>query len=218
VIETYASTAALADACAHAVADLLRDGLERRGRASLVGTGGRSPAPVYEALREMALDWERVIVTLSDERCVDPASPDANIGQVRAHLHKGRAAKAHLLPLWPAPQAAALQALLPFDAVLLGMGEDGHVASLFPGMARLDEGLTTADLLIDVEAGVGKPPLPRISLTLSALLQSRAIFLLIAGETKRQVIGRAMAGEDLPVARLLRQTETPVRVLCAPQH
>lgn len=218
MIETYASTAALADACAHAVADLLKDGLRRRSRASLVGTGGRSPAPVYDALAQTALDWERVIVTLSDERCVDPASPDANALQVRTHLLKDRAAKAHLLPLWPAPEVAALQALLPFDAVLLGMGEDGHVASLIPGMANLSAGLTTEELLIDVEAGVGKPPVPRISLTLSALMQSRAIFLLIAGEAKRQVIARALAGEDFPVTRLLNQTEVPVRILCAPQH
>lgn len=218
MIETYASTAALADACAHAVADLLRDGLERRGRASLVGTGGRSPAPTYDALSAMALDWARVIVTLSDERCVDPNSPDANVGQLRGHLLKDRAAKARLLPLWPAPEADALQALMPFDAVLLGMGEDGHVASLIPGMANLADGMTTDDLLIDVEAGVGKPPVPRISLTLSALMQSRAIFLLIAGEAKRQVIARALAGEDFPVARLLNQTQVPVRILCAPQH
>lgn len=218
MIETFATTAALAAACAQAVADLLRDGVEQRGRASLVGTGGRSPAPVYAALRDMALDWDRVTVTLSDERCVDPGSPDANVAQLREHLLKGEAAKAHLVPLWPAPAGAALQALLPFDAVLLGMGEDGHVASLIPGMAKLDEGLATDALLIDVEAGVGKPPVPRISLTLSALMQSRAIFLLIAGGTKRQVIARALAGEDLPVARLLRQTEVPVRVLCAPQH
>jgi 6-phosphogluconolactonase len=218
VIETYASTAALGDACAHAVADRLKDGLRRRSRASLVGTGGRSPGPVYDALSGMDLDWERVIVTLSDERCVDPTSPDANAGQVRERLFKGRAAKAHLLPLWPAPAEAALQALAPFDAVLLGMGEDGHVASLIPGMADLEEGLTTERLLIDVEAGVGKPPVPRISMTLSALMQSRAIFLLIAGDAKRQVVARALAGEDLPVARLLRQTQVPVRVFCAPQH
>jgi 6-phosphogluconolactonase len=218
MIETYASTAALAEACAHAVADLLKDGLGRRSRASLVGTGGRSPGPTYDALSSLDLDWERVIVTLSDERCVDPASPDANIGQVRERLFKNRASKAHLLPLWPAPETAAIQALLPFDAVLLGMGEDGHVASLIPGMANLAEGLTTEKLLIDVEAGVGKPPVARISLTLSALMQSRAIFLLIAGEAKRQVIARAQAGEDLPVARLLNQTQVPVRILCAPQH
>lgn len=217
MIETYASTAALAESCAIAVAALLREGIGR-GRAALVGTGGRSPSPVYAALRDAELDWRRVTVTLSDERCVDPGSPDANVAQLREHLLRGRASEARLLPLWPAPETAALTALMPFDAVLLGMGEDGHVASLIPGMARLDEGLTTEAPLVGVEAGVGKPPVPRISLTLSALLQSRAIFLLIAGETKRQVIARALAGEDLPVGRLLRQTDVPVRILCAPQH
>ncbi|HEY8573814.1 6-phosphogluconolactonase [Phenylobacterium sp.] len=218
MIETYPSADALADAAAHGVEAWLAQGLRTRGRASLVATGGRSPGPVYDRLRAARVDWARVIVTLSDERCVDEASPDSNLRQVRERLLVGEAAKAHVLPLWPAAHEAALEALLPFDAVLLGMGEDGHVASLIPGSAALDEGMdpATPKLVLPVEAGLGSPPLPRVTLTLAALLNSRAIFLLIAGDAKRQVVARAQAGEDLPVRAVLAHER--LRVLWAPSH
>jgi 6-phosphogluconolactonase len=96
------------------------------------------------------------------------------------------------------------------------MGEDGHVASLIPGDPGLEDALTTAEPLRAVPAGLGKPPLPRITLTLSALLNSRALFLLLAGETKRGVIERALAGEDLPVGRLIAQSKAPVRIFWEP--
>ena len=218
MLETYPSVEALGEVAAHAIADQLKDGLRLRGRAGLVATGGRSPGPVFDRLRDADLDWARVVVTLSDERCVPGDSPDSNAALVRARLLQGRAAKAHFLPLWPEPESGALDVLLPFDAVMLGMGEDGHVASLIPGMADLEAALTTPRLLAPVEAGVGKPPVARISLSLAALLQAKAIFLLIAGDAKRQVIDRARSGEDLPVARLLSQAQAPVRILWSPSH
>ncbi|MFN3584212.1 6-phosphogluconolactonase [Phenylobacterium sp.] len=218
MLETFPSAAAVGEACAHAVAACLKDALRTRGRAGLVATGGRSPGPVYDRLKDADLDWARVVVTLSDERCVDMSSEESNARQVRERLLTGRAAKAHLLPLWPKPDPAALAALTPFDAVMLGMGEDGHVASLIPGDPGLSQALATPDLLADVPEGLGKPPVPRVSLTLSALLNSRAIFLLVAGEAKRQVIDRAKAGDDLPVARLLNQAQVPVRVFWSPSH
>ncbi|MBX3485251.1 6-phosphogluconolactonase [Phenylobacterium sp.] len=216
MIETYPTSAALSEAAAHAVEAQLVAALRTRGRAGLVGTGGRSPGPVYDRLRDAALDWSRVIVTLSDERCVEPDDPAANIRLLRERLLAGPARRAHLLPLWPAPDPAALAAIQPFDAVMLGMGEDGHVASLIPGDPGLDDAMSTADLLRNVPAGLGKPPVARITLTLSALLNARAVFLLVAGEAKREVVRRAQAGEDLPVARLLSQTRTPVRIFWTP--
>jgi 6-phosphogluconolactonase len=103
---------------------------------------------------------------------------------------------------------------------MLGMGEDGHVASLIPGDPGLAAGMDLGSerLTISVPAGLGNPPLARISLTLSALLQARAIFLLIAGEAKREVILNAGAGADLPVTALVSQTRVPVRVLWSPAH
>lgn len=222
MLETYPSARAVGEACAHAIAGCLREALATRGRAGLVATGGRSPGPVFDALKAAPLasrvDWARVVVTLSDERCVEESSPDSNAGTVRRRLLAGPVAKAHLLPLWPRPDPAALAALAPFDAVMLGMGEDGHIASLIPGDPGLEAGLTTEALLVDVPAGLGKPPLPRVSLTLSAIARSRAIFLLIAGDAKREVLARAQKGEDLPVGRLLSQAQAPVRIFWSPEH
>jgi len=221
MIEIFPTTAAAAEAGAYGIARQLSDALRTRGRASLVATGGRSPGPVFDRLRAApGIDWARVVVTLSDERCTGQDDPACNAMGVRARLLTGAAAKAHFLPLWPAPEPAALAAMLPFDAVMLGMGEDGHIASLIPGDPGLAAGLDPASsaLTVSVPAGLGKPPLPRISLTLSALLQARAIFLLVAGEAKREMIAQAAAGADLPVTALISQARVPVRVLWSPAH
>jgi 6-phosphogluconolactonase len=221
MIESFANNRGLAEAAAHAIADRLADGLRTRARAALVATGGRAPGPVYDRLKDdQRIDWARVLVTLSDERCVPADAADSNARLVRERLLAGAAAKAHLIPLWPKPPVAALSALLPFDAVMLGMGEDGHIASLLPGDPALARNLDAhgEQLLADVPAGLGAPPVPRITLTLKALLAARAIFLLIAGDAKRLVVERALAGEDLPVRALLVRPGVPVRVLWSPAH
>jgi 6-phosphogluconolactonase len=230
MLEAFKSSSSLTEAAAHAVAERLVEGLRTRSRASLVGTGGRSPGPLYDRLHDKRLDWSRVIVTLSDERCVPAESADSNARLLRDRLLTAERAKAHLLPLWSPEDATAddacrrvepaLRALAPFDAVLLGMGEDGHVASLIPGSPVLAAGMDPAGerWVLPVPAGSGSPPLARITLTLPALLQAQAIFLLIAGEAKRELIGRALAGDDLPVRALLVQDRVPVRVLWQPKH
>lgn len=218
MIETYASADRLAEAAAEAVRATLAEALTARARASLIVTGGRSPGAVYDRLAGASLDWTRVAITLSDERCVDPEAPESNARLVRDRLLTGAAAKADFLPLWPKLEPAALAAHFPADAVLLGMGEDGHVASLIPGDPGLRHAMTTGDLLVDVPAGLGKPPAARVSLSLKALLDARAIFLLIAGGAKRSAVERAAAGEDLPVRALLAQTRVPVRVLWSRDH
>jgi 6-phosphogluconolactonase len=221
MIEVFRTTAGAAEAAAFGVGQQLARGLKTRGRAGLVATGGRSPGPVYDRLVEArGIDWARVVVTLSDERCVPADDPASNAGLVRARLLRGEGAKAHLLPLWPEPPQAALVALTPFDAVMLGMGEDGHVASLLPGDPGLPEAMDLGSdrLTVSVPAGLGSPPLARVSLTLAALLQAKAIFLLIAGEAKREVLRQAEAGADLPVRALISQTRVPVRVLWSPAH
>jgi len=209
----------MAEAAADAVAAQLSSGLKARGRASLVATGGRSPGPVYDRLKAADLDWAHVAVTLSDERHVDVESPDANVRQLRERLFVGPAAQARYLPLTDYAEPA-LRALMPFDAVLLGMGEDGHIASLIPGSPVMADAMDPhgAALVAESPAGFGTPPVARITLTLAALLQSRAIFLLIAGEAKRQVVVDALAGFDLPVRAILTQDRAPVRVFWTPDY
>lgn len=228
MIEAFATTAALAEAATHEVERRLAHGVAHRGRASLVATGGRSPGPVYDRLKDAPIDWPRVVVTLSDDRFVPPDSADSNARLVRERLLSGAAGRAAFVPLTrgETPQAAAaaaepaLRALAPFDLVMLGMGEDGHVASLIPGSPFLPDGLDPAapTYLIGTAEAVGQPALPRITLTLRALLEAHAILLLIAGDAKREVVAQALAGADLPVRAVLAQDRVPVRVLWSPRH
>jgi 6-phosphogluconolactonase len=215
MIEIFPSAEAQADAAAERVAGRLAAGLTARGRASLVATGGRSPGGVYDRLARTPLDWGKVTVTLSDERQVAETSADSNARLVRERLLVGEAARAAFLPLTP---QADLAAAAPFDATLLGMGEDGHIASLFPGDPNLAQALDPVGEAwwVEVPAGLGTPPVARISLTLLALLASRAILLLINGPAKRHVLDRALAGANLPVAALLRRAGPLARVLYAP--
>ena len=219
MIETFETSEALASEAAAAIAGQLSAGLAAAGHAALVATGGRSPGPVYDILKDADLDWSHVAVTLSDERQVDAGSPNSNARLLRERLFQRRAAAAQFLPLTDYAEPA-LRKLMPFDAVMLGMGEDGHVASLIPGSPVLAEAMDPGGTRLTAESpqGFGSPPVPRITLTLPALLASRGIFLLIAGEAKRQVIERALAGADLPVRAILAQDRVPVRILWAPQH
>lgn len=221
MIETFPDDAALADAACDAAAQALWSGIDVRGRASLIGTGGRSPHGTYDRLAHASLDWSRVTVSLSDDRFVPPDDPASNEKLVRERLLVGRAAGARFQPLRydaATPQACAdlaephLAALAPYDMLLLGMGEDGHIASLIPGDPGLDSGLDPAGrrFVAAVPAGLGSPPVARITLTLKALLTARQILLLIAGETKHRVVSRE---RGLPVHALLEQAKGRVRVL-----
>lgn len=224
MIETFPTPNALAAAAAAASHAALISAIDHRGGASLVATGGRSPGPVYDQLSRSRLDWSRVAVTLSDDRFVPASSPDSNERLVRERLLVDAAAEARFVPLWRAaasPQAAAdlaepdIAALGHFDMLLLGMGEDGHVASLIPGSPVLEAGMDpTGDrLLLGVPEGVGSPPVARITMTLPALLRARATLILIAGATKRAIVEE---GSGLPVHALLEQAKAPVRILWTP--
>lgn len=217
MLEAFDALADLADAATDAIASRLGAALTERGSASLVATGGRSPGPIYDRLSQVDLDWAHVAVTLSDERQVDTDSPNANARLLRERLFVGRAAAAQFLPLTDYAEGV-LKKLTPFDAVMLGMGEDGHIASLIPGSPVLAHAMDPrgAALLAESPQGFGSPPVARITLTLSALLQSRAIFLLIAGEAKRQVVAQAASGADFPVRAILNQDQVPVRIFWAP--
>lgn len=219
-----------AGSAARALADVaaadLAAAIEAGRSASLVVSGGRSPVPFFEALAARPLAWRAVSITLADERWVDPASADSNEALVRAHLLRGPAAAARWVAL-KGPEATARDGLegaarrvralsRPFDVTVLGMGEDGHFASLFPGSAGLEQALDpeAASLLTAIDPPLA--PHPRISLTLAALLSSRRIVVSIAGDRKRAVIERAAAGADpheLPIAAVLAQTRVQVEVV-----
>jgi 6-phosphogluconolactonase len=224
VIERFSTSSELAAAAADAVAQALSAALAERGRAGFIGTGGRSPGPMYDRLARAPLAWGSVTVSLSDDRFVPPDDPRSNEGLVRARLLTGPAAAARFEPLRAAeasPEAAAaaaeprLAALSPYDALVLGMGEDGHVASLFPIDPRLAELMDPrgSAFVAAVPAGLGDPPVARITLTLKALLSARVILVLISGVPKRTIIE---SRKGLPVHALLEQAKAPVRVFWTP--
>jgi 6-phosphogluconolactonase len=197
-----------------------------RGRASLVVSGGRTPVRFFRQLSRAAVDWRNVSITLADERLVPADHERSNARLVREHLLRNNAKAARFAPLWGgsgAPLAVA-QAVLrrlprPFTAVVLGMGEDGHTASLFPMMSGLAGALDPkgADEVIEVPAVAGREA--RISLTLRALCDSAGIVLAFEGSAKRRTFERALGEgppEELPVRAILRQTLAAVDVWSTP--
>ena len=203
---------ALAAVLADDIAVLLGDAIDARGCASLVVAGGRTPLPVFERLRRADLDWSKVVITLTDERWVSPADPASNEGLVRRALLADRAAAARFVPLKndavtaTAGAAAAWQRVaaempLPFDVVVLGMGEDAHTASLFPGSPGIDSALdaTAAPGCVAMTAPVA--PTERLSLNVAALASARQLIVHFTTEAKWTIW---QAADDLPIGLTLR--------------
>lgn len=227
-IRPFADAATAGAALAAEVAGALREGIGRRGRASVAVPGGRTPVAFFHPLRQHALDWSRVDVTLTDERWVPASSPASNAALVRSELLQDAAALAHFHPLHDGSSAAAaaagpvwesLQSLaLPFDAVVLGMGEDGHFASLFPGNDGLPGALDphAAPACVAMRAPVD--PRERLSLNLPALLQTRRLMLFATGKAKRELldVARTADARRLPVAALLAVRAPVPEVYWAP--
>lgn len=221
---------ALASALAERIAERLRDGIAERGHALLAVSGGSTPRHFFERLSRQTLDWSKVSVTLVDERWVPESSERSNAAMVKAMLLQHAASSAQFVPLYtdaPTPEAglAAVRARmasleLPFDAVILGMGNDGHTASFFPGGDRLPEALDLNNATRVLPMRAGGAGEPRITFTLSALLDTRALYLHIEGDAKRQLLTDARLGlgeaADFPVRSVLTQQRVPVAVYWCP--
>ncbi len=225
-LDDSASAGLLAANC---VAELLRQGIAERKVASLAVSGGRSPIAFFDQLSRQILPWEQVSITLVDERWVPTSSEDSNEHLVWQHLLRNAAASSQFVPLKTAaasPQDALAERETainkmpwPLDAIVLGVGEDGHTASLFPGAENLSAALdvTRPALLIDID-----PPHAdhrRMSLTLRALLHTRRVVLLIQNSRKRAIYQRARDGADvalLPIAGVLAQPKVKVEVFWVP--
>lgn len=218
-------------ALASALQAEIRIGLATRGRATLALAGGRTPLPVYRHLATAALEWSKVVALPTDERWVGHDHRDCNSRALRAAFAAAGALR--ILPLTPAGAGSpadperALQALAsidePFDAVLLGMGTDGHVASLFPGAAELPAGLDPHNpedaLVVHPDPLPADAPFARISLGIARLARTRRLLLAVTGATKRAVLDRAQARSDpldLPVCALLHDRGVQVEIHWCP--
>ncbi|NLB57529.1 MAG: 6-phosphogluconolactonase [Gammaproteobacteria bacterium] len=205
-LHSYDSATQWAWGAAVSMAAALGRSLEERPRARLLLSGGSTPGPVYGALAKAPLEWSRVDVALVDERWLQPSDPDSNARLVRETLLRHRAADARFetitqqgRSIQQAVATANMHARSPADVVVLGMGEDGHTASLFPRMMGLEHALGTSAAYVAVDAsgcpGAGRLT-QRISLTPAGLEPAHTRILLIRGERKRELLDRVVAGDD----------------------
>jgi 6-phosphogluconolactonase len=228
---------ALATTMANDIGHALAAALGERASASLVVSGGKSPVPLFRQLRRADIDWSRVRITLADERWVPPDDPQSNEGLVRRELLQQRATAANFTGLKndaPTAQqgaagswAAVAQLPRPFDVLVLGMGTDGHTASLFPGSPGITQALDPDAVPACVAMSAPVAPHMRMSMNLAALLQSRRVLLQLDGERKWEVYreaarlaANATGGPDAthapPVTAVLRPRSPGVQVYWAP--
>jgi len=217
--------AQLAEALAATVAEALRTAIEAQGRATLVVSGGRSPIAFFERLAEQPLPWSQVLVSLADERWVPVNHTTSNEGLVRHHLLRGPAAEARFLGLYQVAasleQAAlmsdrALAELPPIDVLVLGMGDDGHTASLFPGSPNLAAALRADCPQRCLPMLAPSEPRQRLSMTLPLLASARLPLLAIQGQAKLATLSEALAtGEAtrMPICAFLR---SPLQIYWCP--
>jgi 6-phosphogluconolactonase len=196
---------ALAAAAAEQVGRALSEAVAERGRFHLVLPGGSSPRGLLLELRDRRLPWQVMHLYLTDERCLPPGHADRNdliFDELLLPFVPLPAANLHRIPAELGPEKGArefaelLRHVPPFDLVILGMGEDGHTASLFPGSAALDDE-SPAIAVFDAP----KPPAERVSLGLQRLLDARERMAIAMGAGKRAVLQRIQEGEEFPVTR-----------------
>ena len=212
----------------------LRTAIEKQQLASLLVSGGSTPKSLYQALSEVDLAWSKVTVALVDERWVDVDHSGSNAAFIHKNLLQHQAAEAHFVPMKTTEDTAALGQSLceqayrqlprPFDLTILGMGPDGHTASLFPAARGLEAALAAGNSNLCAAISARQSEVTgklteRLSLTLAGLLQSRQLHLLITGAEKLAVYRRALANPDemlMPVSAILHQNKVPVEVYWAP--
>ena len=215
---------------AREMADLLAQQIQQRGRARMLLSGGTTPAPVYETLTELPLDWTRVEVGLADERWLSPRDHDSNAWLVRDSFLR-HAEGAHFDPLvrvgLPISECVHTANLLaqhaqPACLVVLGMGNDGHTASLFPGSSDLPQALQSRQHYAALDATgclVAKDWHLRITLTPHGLAQAENRLLLLRGQQKLDVLEAALASGDVnayPVLAAINAPGKPLRIHWCP--
>ena len=225
----YDDAAELAEAIAGDIGFIVESALDARGDCVLALSGGKTPVPAYEKLAKAKLNWKKVTIVPVDDRLVDVTDPASNVGMLaKTFLPKG----GRVMPLsaenkdYKAAGNAAdarLQDLhWPPDLVLLGMGDDGHTASIFPGPdleAALDAPKVRRAIGVMPDPLPKDAPYPRVTLTRAAILSSRSLMVVVTGAAKRKVLEKAIsdgAGSKLPIGRVLAELDQPIDIHWAP--
>lgn len=203
-----------------ATTEALLDSIMRNGKASWAVSGGSTPAPLFEAMTNVLLDWSRVQIALVDERWVTPDHPRSNEAFMKEHLKKGNSVKARFFGM-KTPHASPFEAVdavneryatlaHPFASVLLGMGPDGHTASFFPEAVGLEAAMNPESSAICApltahKSEVTGDEVDRMSITASSIMAAPHVVLMITGDEKKKVLEDALSGQaDLPVGRLAK--------------
>lgn len=226
--EPFPTTDAWAQTIAGRIEETLGAAVIANGSALFAGSGGSTPSPIYRRLSQAAIGWDRVSVTLVDERYVPETSSESNARLLKETLLQGPAAAARLIPLYhpevTVDRAAAVAAHAVaeaggrFDAVLLGMGEDGHICSMFPGSPTLKTLLspTLKPTVLGVPPGRdgAAPSLERLSINLPYLMSAGRVILALKGAAKRSVFEREAQGDPTiqPIASLIA-AKVPLEVV-----
>jgi 6-phosphogluconolactonase len=224
----FADRLTLGDTLAKDIASKLDAAVKARGKASIAVSGGSTPKLLFAVLAEPEIEWSKISVTLVDERWVDETSDRSNAALVKKHLISHEAHVATFLPLFDAAHADDVDAALadvgkrvdalgkPFDVVVLGMGPDGHTASFFPGGDHLAQALDLDGKQSVLSMRAEDAGEPRITLSLPRVLDTRALYLHIEGNDKKEILDKAIAGGDFPIAAVLKQDRTAVDVYWSP--
>lgn len=226
MIRTFATRDAAMHAAAQRIADALSEGIAERGAAVAALSGGSTPGPAYEALAALPLNWPKVTFALVDERFVPPNDSGSNENLLRRTLAPALAAGAKLLPLYadtPTAAEAAAQAetqyqSLTFDIAVMGMGEDGHTASWFPGGPTEALDPANAHAVIAVDAPGARGAAQRLTVTFPMIARARSVLLLITGDAKRETLEQALVAPPprAPVASLFAKNAREPEVFWAP--
>ncbi|MCP4991235.1 MAG: 6-phosphogluconolactonase [Colwellia sp.] len=214
---------------AASVSQLLSDAIKQKGKASIAVSGGSTPKGFFSVLSQSDLDWSKVTVTLADERWVDIDSKDSNTRLVHENLLQNKAKSAKFFHLKQGESltddtlddlnVAANNTILPLDVLILGMGEDGHTASLFPCSEEISQGLALDNEHALLKVTPKTAPHDRISFSFATLSQSENTFLHLCGENKQVVLDKALNGNDtfeMPIRAFLHHPTLKTNTYWAP--
>jgi 6-phosphogluconolactonase len=225
-LNEFSSKEKLVEALSQKIIDDLAFAIETKGYATLVLSGGSTPKNLLTALSNIKFSWEKVRVTLVDERWVNPNNPSSNQKLVKDYLLQKEASKAKFIPLKNSAIRAkdaivSLEVVLKglsseLDVVVLGMGEDAHTASFFPHASELDFALNTHDLCCATTAVL--EPKERMTLSRSFLLGAKNLILHIEGKAKKEVFNKAVKSDDvvnMPIVAMMQQKNPLLEVYYA---